>query len=125
LGYSTLYGDLAGALSPLGDVTKPEVYELARFINRDHEVIPRFVIERAPSAELRFDQVDPFDYPRIAPLVEATVRGDELPSAVDQVEARTLRARIAAAEHKRWQAGVILKVSEKSFGTGRMMPIAG
>ena len=112
LGYGTLYGDLAGALSPLGDVTKPEVYELARWINAERNVIPSFVMERKPSAELRPDQVDPFDYDVVAPEVERLVL------------ANRSNAAMRASEHKRRQAGVILKVSEKAFGGGRLMPIA-
>ena len=112
LGYGTLYGDLAGALSPLGDVTKPEVYELARWINAERNVIPPFVMERKPSAELRPDQVDPFDYDVVAPEVERLVL------------ANRSNAAMRASEHKRRQAGVILKVSEKAFGSGRLMPIA-
>ena len=111
LGYGTLYGDLAGTLSPLGDVTKPGVYALANWINVGRNVIPPFVVERKPSAELRPDQVDPFDYDAIAPELEKLVLGNQS------------NAMMRASEHKRWQAGVILKVSEKSFGGGRMMPI--
>ena len=111
LGYSTLYGDMAGTISPLGDLTKPEVYALARWINRTRSVIPPFVMERAPSAELKTDQVDPFDYERIAPELEGLVRANQSNTAM------------RAAEHKRWQMGLVLKVSEKSFGRGRLMPI--
>ncbi|MEW6085476.1 MAG: NAD(+) synthase [Chloroflexota bacterium] len=111
LGYGTLYGDLAGTISPLGDLTKPEVYALARWINVGRDVIPPFVMNRKPSAELRLDQVDPFDYSTISPEVEALVRKNQSNAAM-----RT-------SEHKRWQAGVILKVSGKSLGRGRLMPI--
>jgi len=111
LGYGTLYGDLAGTLSPLGDVTKPEVYALARWINVGRNVIPPFVMERRPSAELRPDQVDPFDYDVVAPEMGRLVLANQSNAAM------------RASEHKRWQAGVILKVSEKSLGRGRMMPI--
>lgn len=116
LGYGTLYGDLAGTISPLGDLTKPEVYALARWVNSGWKVesggvIPEFVMNRKPSAELRADQVDPFDYEKISPEVEALLQNNQSNAAM-----RT-------SEHKRWQAGVILKVSEKSFGRGRLMPI--
>jgi len=74
-------------------------------------VIPSFVMERKPSAELRENQVDPFDYDVIAPEMEKLVLANQSD------------ARMRAGEHKRWQAGVILKVSGKSFGRGRMMPI--
>jgi NAD+ synthase (glutamine-hydrolysing) len=109
VGYSTLYGDLAGTLCPLGDLTKPQVYALAQHVGRD--VIPRFVFERPPSAELRPDQVDPFDYETFSPQMEALVQANQSNRAMRQ------------AEHKRWQAGIVLKVSEKAFGTGRMMPV--
>jgi NAD+ synthase (glutamine-hydrolysing) len=111
LGYSTLYGDMSGAISPLGDLTKPEVYELARWINSEKKPIPDFVMSRKPSAELRAGQIDPFDYGRVSPEVEELVQRNQSNSAM-----RT-------SEHKRWQMGVILKVNEKSFGKGRMMPI--
>lgn len=127
LGYGTLYGDLAGTISPLGDLTKPEVYALARWINSGLKVgrlkariersrnvdgaIPEFVMNRKPSAELRAEQVDPFDYEKISPEVEALVRKNQSNAA------------IRTSEHKRWQAGVILKVSDKSLGRGRLMPI--
>lgn len=111
LGYSTLYGDMAGAISPLGDVTKPEVYELAKYLNVGRSVIPPFILERAPSAELKPEQVDPFDYDTLAPALE------------DMVLANESNPAMRASEHKRGQMGVVLKVSEKAFGSGRMMPI--
>lgn len=111
LGYSTLYGDMAGAISPLGDVTKPEIYALARYINVGRNVIPPFAMERKPSAELKPDQVDPFDYDTLAPELEQMVLDNESNAAM------------RASEHKRGQMGVVLKVSAKAFGSGRMMPI--
>jgi len=111
LGYATLYGDMAGTLCPIADLTKPEVVALARWRNEQGCVIPRFTMERLPSAELRPDQVDPFDYATVAPAMEQLVRehGSNLA--------------LRRSEHKRWQMGVVLKVSEKAFGTGRMVPI--
>jgi len=111
LGYSTLYGDMAGTISPLGDLTKPEVYALARWINSERNVIPTHVMERPPSAELRADQVDPFEYDKISPEIENLVLANQSNAAMRN------------AEHKRWQMGLVLKVSEKSFGRGRLMPI--
>jgi NAD+ synthase (glutamine-hydrolysing) len=111
LGYTTIYGDMAGTLCPIADLTKPEVYTLARWINSKSEVIPSFVLERPPSAELRPDQVDPFDYPKIAPQMERLVQDNRSDQAMRR------------SEHKRWQFGVILKVSAKAFGSGRMVPI--
>lgn len=117
LGYGTLYGDLAGTLSVLGDLTKPQVMALARW----HGAIPDFILERPPTAELCPDQVDPFDYPRVAPLVEALVQGEPLPG--DAAEVERCRRLLHSSEHKRWQGGIILKVSERAFGTGRMLPV--
>jgi len=83
--------------------------------------IPSFILDRPPSAELRPDHVDPFDYPVVAPAVEALVQGGSAPQEED--EDGRWRRLLRAAEHKRWQHGIVLKVSEKSFGTGRMMPV--
>jgi NAD+ synthetase len=107
VGYSTLYGDMAGALSPLGDVTKPDVYALARHLGG----FPAFILERPPSAELRPDQVDPFDYPTLAPRMEELVLSHRSDAALRR------------SEHKRWQMGVVLKTSRTAFGSGRMIPI--
>ncbi|MBV6393941.1 MAG: Glutamine-dependent NAD(+) synthetase [Anaerolineales bacterium] len=119
LGYSTLYGDMAGAISPLGDVTKAEVMGLARWINLGLNVgrlkveglIPAFVVARKPTAELREGQADPFDYEVVSPQMEEMVLADQA------------NAMMRAGEHKRWQMGVVLKVSGRSFGRGRMFPI--
>ena len=123
LGYGTLYGDMAGTIAVIGDVIKTEVVSMARWINRESEVIPRFILDRPPSAELRPDQVDPFDYERVAPLVEAIVQGSPIPDGWSEGEIARFRALLRSAEHKRWQAGIVLKVSERAFGTGRMMPV--
>jgi NAD+ synthetase len=112
LGYSTLYGDMSGAISPVGDLTKPEVYALARYINRDAQVIPSFVMSRPPSAELREEQLDPFDYEKLAPELEELVLRDQSSQ------------KMRMSEHKRWQMCPVLKVNERSFGRGRMIPIA-
>jgi NAD+ synthetase len=112
VGYGTLYGDLAGALSPLGDLTKPEVYELANHINARENVIPAYVLRRPPSAELQAEQVDPFDYKTLAPELESLVLNNQSNIAMRE------------SEHKRRQSGIILKVSEKSFGSGRLIPVA-
>ena len=111
LGYATIYGDMAGTLCPIADVTKPQVIALAHWIDSTQSVIPRFLLERPPSAELRPNQVDPFNYAEVAPKMERLVQDNRSDFALHR------------SEHKRWQMGVILKVSEKSFGTGRMIPI--
>ncbi|HUN23802.1 MAG TPA: NAD(+) synthase [Anaerolineales bacterium] len=112
LGYGTLYGDLAGALSPLGDLTKLQVQALAREINRTDEVIPPFILTRPPSAELRPEQVDPFDYEQVAPYLE------------DLVQSGKTNAILHQSEHKRKQFGIILRVSRLAFGSGRLLPIS-
>jgi NAD+ synthase (glutamine-hydrolysing) len=111
LGYGTLYGDLAGTLSPIGDLTKPQVYNLAHWIQATRNIIPDFILERPPSAELKPDQVDPFDYPKVAPALDRLVR------------ANRSNAALRRSEHKRRHHGIILKVSEKAFGTGRLIPV--
>jgi NAD+ synthase (glutamine-hydrolysing) len=111
LGYGTLYGDLAGTLSPIGDLTKTDVIALAAWVNRERGVIPAFILDRPPSAELKPNQIDPFDYQAVAPSLERVVQEDRS----NPILRRT--------EYKRWQSGVILKVSARAFGTGRQMPI--
>lgn len=87
------------------------MYALARSINLEGEVISKFVMERNPSAELKLDQIDPFNYQALSPEIEKLVGNSQS------------NASMRASEHKRWQMGVVLKVSPKSFGRGRMMPI--
>jgi NAD+ synthase (glutamine-hydrolysing) len=123
LGYGTLYGDMAGTLAVLGDLTKPQVYDVARWYDGGRGTIPAFILERPPSAELKADQVDPFDYPRVSPVVEALVTNTPVPPGTPDDEVTRYRRLIRAAEHKRWQAGIVLKVSEKAFGTGRLIPV--
>ena len=122
LGYGTMHGDLAGTLAVIGDLTKPDVYALARWYDAGRGVIPAFVLERPPSAELREDQVDPFDYPVLAPRVESLVQGEAL-ADWDPADRTATERSVRTAEHKRWQGGVVLKVSARAFGTGRMLPI--
>lgn len=117
LGYSTLYGDMAGALAPIGDLGKHTVYTLARHVGG----IPDFILDRPPTAELRPDQVDPFDYARVGPEVDAGLaRAAGLPGAALPEE---LARRLRAAEHKRWQGTIILKMSDAAIGSGRLMPV--
>lgn len=132
VGYCTLYGDMCGGLSVLADVPKTMVYELAAYINRDREVIPDSIIEKAPSAELRPDQKDQDTLPPY-PVLDAILnlyieenlsaqqiidRGFE-PDTVKWV-LRTVNRN----EYKRKQAAPGLKVSTRAFGAGRRMPIA-
>ncbi|MEZ0230533.1 MAG: NAD(+) synthase [Planctomycetota bacterium] len=123
LGYGTLFGDLAGDLAPIGDLTKPEVYALARLCPET----PRFILERAPSAELAPGQVDPFDYDRVSPLVDALLRGESPEDLVrrgaERAEVEELARRVKGAEHKRRLAPLVLKVSESAIGSGRLVPV--
>jgi NAD+ synthase/NAD+ synthase (glutamine-hydrolysing) len=133
MGYCTLYGDMAGGLAVLADVFKTQVYELARYCNREREVIPRSVLERAPTAELKFNQRDQDDLPPYE-VLDAVIRGymEEArgPEAIAEslhLEAALVRAlirRIEHSEYKRQQAAPGLKISKKAFGMGRRLPIA-
>ncbi|MGE0451943.1 MAG: NAD(+) synthase [Vicinamibacteria bacterium] len=123
LGYGTLWGDLAGTLGVIGDLTKTEVYAVARWLHHTRGLIPRFAIERPPSAELAPEQVDPFDYDRVAPAVEALVQGLAAPGDVGHHELTDLARMVRSAEHKRASHGLVLKVSERAFGSGRLMPV--
>ncbi len=124
LGYTTSYGDLAGAISVLGDVNKREVYELARFINRDKKIIPQSIIDREPTAELRDNQTDaegmggrPQD---IADLVDTLIEGGEVE---DSALTGKLRKLLLSSEWKRRQAPPAIKISRKAFGHGRRVPM--
>jgi NAD+ synthase (glutamine-hydrolysing) len=118
LGYGTLFGDLAGDLAPLGDLSKPEVYALARHYDAETHAIPPYILERPPSAELAPNQVDPFDYDTVSPIVDALAR--EAPADTHTQE---LERRVQAAEFKRRLAPIVLKVHEDSFGSGRWVPV--
>ncbi|HXZ84549.1 MAG TPA: NAD+ synthase [Myxococcota bacterium] len=131
LGYCTLYGDMSGGLAPINDVSKLEVYELGRRANRraGREVVPESVFRAAPSPELAADQVEPFDYAVVSPLVDLIVEGRR--SRAELVAAGYPAAtvddcleRIARAEYKRRQAPPGIKVTGKAFGVGRRVPIA-
>ncbi len=132
LGYNTLYGDTVGAIAPIGDLLKGEVYELARLLNSDHrrELIPAGTLERPPSAELRAGQRDDQDLPPyevLDPLLKALLVQNEAPESLSEsfsqpVVDDVLR-RLSRSEHKRRQMPLIIKVSPKAFGTGRRMPI--
>ena len=111
VGYITLYGDMAGMLSPLGDLTKPEVAALARWIDSHRVTIPAFILERSPTAELKPGQVDPFDYAVVSPALEELVQAD----SSNEVLRRS--------EYKRRKMGVILRVSPRAFGSGRLVPV--
>ena len=133
VGYSTLYGDMCGGLSVLGDVYKTEVYDLARWYNRDREIIPLNIIDKAPSAELRPDQKDtdslpPYDI--LDPLLYQYIEHRKGPrELVEMGFEKALVDRVLklvnTSEYKRYQTPPILRVSPKAFGMGRRMPIVG
>ena len=133
VGYCTLYGDMAGGLAVIADVPKTMVYELARYVNRDGERIPRASIAKPPSAELRPNQTDQDSLPAYETL-DAILRAYiEEHQCAEQITARfgfdpelvhSIIRRVNGAEYKRQQAAPALKVTEKAFGMGRRYPIA-
>ncbi len=130
LGYCTMYGDMAGALAVISDLSKSDVYAVSRYVNEKNgkEIIPERVFERIPSAELAANQVDPFDYEVVSPLVDLIINdqksGDELVKmGYDRTLVRDILNKIRLAEYKRRQAAPGLKVSGKAFGIGWRYPI--
>lgn len=132
-GYGTLYGDMAGGLSVLGDVYKMQVYALARYINRDKEIIPVNIIEKAPSAELRPNQKDSDSLPDYAVLDRVLYQYIEMRQGPREIieqgfdpalVARALKL-VNTNEYKRNQFCPIIRVSSKAFGVGRRVPIVG
>jgi NAD+ synthase (glutamine-hydrolysing) len=123
-GYGTLYGDMVGGLSPIGDLLKEDVYKLSRHYNRDYELIPTFIIDRAPSAELRPDQKDADSLPEYAKLDPAVVDMVEASKPAKTETQKFVLSALLKSEFKRWQAAPILKVRTVSFGRGRRFPVA-
>ena len=132
VGYCTLYGDMAGGLAVISDVPKAMIYELARWINRDREIIPTSTIEKAPSAELRPNQKDQDTLPPYEILdqilhlyVEENLSArDIIARGFDEKTVRWVQRRVDLNEYKREQAAPGLKVTSRAFGIGRKMPIA-
>ncbi|WP_262248625.1 NAD+ synthase [Parapedobacter soli] len=131
VGYGTLYGDMAGALSVIGDVYKTQVYHLANYLNRNGEVIPQHTITKPPSAELRPDQKDSDSLPDYELLDAVLFQYLENEKSATQIIAlgfeealvnRVLHL-VNRAEFKRFQAPPVLRVSSKAFGAGRAMPL--
>ncbi len=131
VGYATLYGDMNGALEVIGDVYKTEVYKLAEYINRNGEIIPREIIVKPPSAELRPGQKDIDSLPPYDKLdailhryLEEYKEFDEIAAELGDPElvAKVLRM-VDLNEYKRFQAAPVLRVSTKAFGYGRRFPI--
>ena len=132
VGYCTIYGDMAGGLAVISDVPKTMVYELARWINRDRETIPKSTIEKAPSAELKPNQKDQDTLPPYEILdqilqlyIEENLSArDIIARGFDEKTVRWVQRRIDLNEYKREQAAPGLKVTSRAFGLGRKMPIA-
>jgi len=123
-GYATLYGDMCGGLAPIGDLTKRQVYELARHYNHAQEVIPEKIITREPSAELRPNQKDQDSLPPYEDLDQAVRNIVEKGLAAKTKTEKWLLQKLVATEFKRYQAAPILKASSHSFGRGRRWPLA-
>jgi NAD+ synthase (glutamine-hydrolysing) len=133
VGYGTLYGDMCGGLSVIGDVYKTEVYELASYINKDEVVIPVNTLTKAPSAELRPNQKDADSLPDYAILdkilylyIEKNQGPNEIISAgFDAALVSRILRLVNINEFKRHQTAPVLRISPKAFGMGRRMPIEG
>ena len=131
VGYGTLYGDMCGGLSVIGDLYKMDVYALSKFVNRDHEIIPDSIITKAPSAELRPDQFDSDSLPPYEVLDAILHRYIEEQKGPDKIikdgfdEALVYRIlkMVNNNEWKRFQFAPILRVTSKAFGRGRRMPL--
>ena len=130
MGYCTLYGDMNGGLAVISDLSKTDVYALSNWVNKNagFERIPLSSIEKPPSAELRPDQVDPFDYNVVSPLVSSLIDYEKSPSELieegaDPELVKDISNRIRINEYKRRQSAPGLRVTSKAFGMGRRVPI--
>ncbi|MFY0644513.1 MAG: NAD+ synthase [Bacteroidia bacterium] len=133
VGYTTLYGDLCGGLSIIGDLYKQQVYAMARFINRNGEIIPSAIINKEPSAELRPDQKDSDSLPDYKLLDKILFHYIEerkglkeiVQMGFDEGLVKRILRMVDRNEYKRFQAPPTLRISHKAFGFGRRMPIVG
>ena len=131
VGYATLYGDMAGGFAPLKDAPKILVYELSRWRNRDGEIIPQRIIDRPPTAELRFDQKDEDSLPGydvLDPILEKYIELDRTPAEIiadgyDRDTVYQVVRMVDRNEYKRRQAAPGVRISERAFGRDRRYPI--
>jgi len=130
LGYCTLYGDMAGGIGALGDVSKLEVYKLAECINKKSgkQVIPKSVLEKKPSPELKECQFDPFDFDVVSPLVDEIIENrrskqDLIKMGYPKEAVEDTYRRVRNSEYKRRQATPCIKITPKAFGIGWKMPM--
>ena len=132
VGYCTLYGDMCGALAPLADVFKMDVYRISRWVNREREIIPAASIAKPPSAELRPNQKDQDSLPPYeildqildAYVVQNLSKPEIVARGFEAAVVNNVINRITFSEYKRRQAAPGLKVSPRAFGIGRRIPIA-
>lgn len=133
VGYGTLYGDMCGAIGVIGDVYKTQIFEMARYINKEGEIIPENTIVKPPSAELRPDQKDSDSLPDYGILDQILFQHIEMQKGsqaiiaqgFDEALVKRILKMVNLAEFKRYQTPPILRVSPKAFGMGRRMPIVG
>jgi NAD+ synthase (glutamine-hydrolysing) len=133
VGYGTLYGDMCGAIGVIGDVYKTQIFQLARYINKDKEIIPENTIVKPPSAELRPDQKDSDslpDYDQLDKILYLYIELKQSSRSImaqgyEEVLVKKIIKMVNTAEFKRYQTPPILRVSPKAFGMGRRMPIVG
>lgn len=131
VGYATLYGDMNGGLSVLGDVYKTDVYAIARYINLDREIIPYNIYTKAPSAELRQGQKDSDSLPEYDVLDPILYHYIEMKEPIGIIVSHGFQKEVVEkvislvnrSEYKRFQSPPILRISSKAFGLGRRMPI--
>ena len=130
LGFCTLYGDMAGGIGAIGDVSKLEVYKLAEYINRKAgtQIIPQSVLEKRPSPELKECQFDPFDFDIVSPMVDEIIENrrskqDLIDMGYPQEAVEDTYRRVRASEYKRRQATPCIKITPKAFGIGWKMPM--
>lgn len=130
-GYGTLYGDMCGGLSVIGDLYKTQVYDLCNYINRNKEIIPANILTKAPSAELRPDQKDSDSLPDYN-ILDAILKlyCEENQSARQIIEkgfdadiVKKILHLVNSSEYKRKQTPPILRISPRAFGIGRFLPI--
>ena len=133
VGYGTLYGDMCGGLAVLGDVYKTEVYGLVKEVNKEREIIPKAIVNKAPSAELRPGQKDSDslpEYPVLDPILYQYIEQRKGPQELiemgnDAALVNRILKLVNTNEYKRYQTPPILRVSPKAFGQGRRLPIVG
>ena len=131
VGYGTLYGDMCGGLSVIGDLYKTDIYELCHHLNRNGEIIPENILIKPPSAELRPGQKDTDSLPEYAILDKVLYQYIENRKGPDEIIAMGFKKELVSRilkmvntnEYKRFQLAPVLRVSPKAFGLGRRMPI--